>query len=66
MGATEYFKLNENGSISVVLITNNLGKITQYIGIKEDSIDWDKVHNELTHINAREFNDAYNLVKENI
>lgn len=61
-----YVKLNDNGTMKMVYIEDITYRAKGNIGYSKKASDWDMAYNEYQHSNAREFNDAYNLVKENI
>lgn len=66
LGRSEFIRLNDDGSITIAMKESTAFNYRYYIGKSHDNTDWDNIYNNYSHSNAREFNDAYNLVKDNI
>ncbi len=66
LGKEEFIKLQNDGKIIMVTLLMIKQHPKNHVGYSWIKEEWDYFYNAYSHSNAREFNDAYNLVKENI
>ncbi len=66
LGRTEWVRLNDDESVIIVMIEKGIAMNRYTVQKSYWYTDWDLIYNAYSHCNAREFNEAYNEVKENI